>query len=138
MTGHGPEFHKHMYRINAATRCAKIISVYHTFHDEVALYTSGTGGDAADLAQVDPRLRLREKGNEQSPGLATDGGLSNQNSCGGTYTKESESRRIRQKEGKRKQKGCEQNVAGQKDISDNVWFRRNHPLTPSLNPEWRL
>ena len=31
--GHGPEFHKHMYRINASTGAN--ISVYHTFHDEV-------------------------------------------------------------------------------------------------------
>ena len=34
--GHGPAFHDHMYRINKAA--GTNISVYHTFHDEVALY----------------------------------------------------------------------------------------------------
>ena len=34
--GHGPEFHKHMYRINNET--GTNISVYHNFHDEVNLY----------------------------------------------------------------------------------------------------
>ena len=34
--GHGPEFHKHMYRINADA--GTNITVYHTFHDEVDNY----------------------------------------------------------------------------------------------------
>ncbi|CRH01703.1 conserved Plasmodium protein, unknown function [Plasmodium relictum] len=34
--GHGPEFKKHMYRINKATGLS--ITIYHSFHDEVNFY----------------------------------------------------------------------------------------------------
>jgi SprT-like domain-contaning protein Spartan len=34
--GHGPEFQKHMYRINQ--KASINITIYHSFHAEVALY----------------------------------------------------------------------------------------------------
>ena len=52
--GHGPAFHEHMFRINK--EAGTNISVYHNFHDEVALYNISDG--AADTFRTTGDLLL--------------------------------------------------------------------------------
>jgi len=97
--GHGPEFHKHMYRINAATGAN--ISVYHTFHDEVALYKQHWWRCNGPCTKRPPFYGFVKRAMNRAPG-PTDRwwGQHNQN-CGGDFVKVKEPEGF----GKKKKKG---------------------------------
>ncbi|XP_076041020.1 DNA-dependent metalloprotease SPRTN [Oratosquilla oratoria] len=83
--GHGPEFHKHMYRINnvAGTK----ISVYHTFHDEVDVYRQHIWQCDGPCRQRRPYYGLVKRSMNRVPGPRDPWWSQHQQTCGGSYTK---------------------------------------------------
>jgi len=111
--GHGPEFHKHMYRINAATGAA--ISVYHTFHDEVELYKQHWWRCDGPCTQRPPFYGFVKRTMNRAPGARDRWWAQHQQSCGGNFVK------VREPDGfgKKGKKGTEEkSKAGKKDSSD--------------------
>ena len=97
--GHGPEFHKHMYRINAATGAN--ISVYHTFHDEVELYKQHWWRCNGPCTKRPPFYGFVKRAMNRAPGPSDRWwGQHNQN-CGGNFVKVKEPEGF----GKKKKKG---------------------------------
>ncbi|CAB4055048.1 SPRTN [Lepeophtheirus salmonis] len=66
--GHGPEFHKHMYRINKETGTK--ISVYHSFHDEVNLYKQHWWKCDGPCVNRRPFFGLVKRSMNRAPGRA--------------------------------------------------------------------
>ncbi|XP_050404030.1 DNA-dependent metalloprotease SPRTN [Patella vulgata] len=83
--GHGPEFHKHMYRINAET--GTNISVYHTFHDEVAVYKTHWWKCDGPCQQRKPYFGYVKRSMNRAPSANDFWWGEHQRTCGGTYTK---------------------------------------------------
>ncbi|XP_042217750.1 DNA-dependent metalloprotease dvc-1-like isoform X2 [Homarus americanus] len=83
--GHGPEFHKHMYRINevAGTK----ISVYHSFHDEVSVYRQHIWQCDGPCRTRRPYFGLVKRAMNRAPGPRDPWWERHRQSCGGTYTK---------------------------------------------------
>ena len=108
--GHGPEFHKHMYRINAATGAA--ISVYHTFHDEVALYKQHWWRCSGPCTKKAPFYGFVKRAMNRAPGPADRWWEQHRAQCGGSFVKVKEPEKV-VKGGKEKPE-----TKGQKDIRD--------------------
>ncbi|XP_047736096.1 DNA-dependent metalloprotease SPRTN isoform X2 [Hyalella azteca] len=83
--GHGPEFHKHMHRINAKARTR--ISVYHSFHDEVAVYRQHVWQCSGPCRHRRPYYGLVKRSMNRAPGPYDRWWANHQRSCGGSYTK---------------------------------------------------
>ncbi|ESO96447.1 hypothetical protein LOTGIDRAFT_73580, partial [Lottia gigantea] len=83
--GHGPEFHKHMYRINAET--GTNISVYHTFHDEVELYKTHWWKCNGPCQKRHPYYGMVKRSMNRAPSKNDTWWDEHQKTCGGTYTK---------------------------------------------------
>lgn len=83
--GHGPEFHKHMYRINGVAGTK--ISVYHSFHDEVDVYRQHIWQCNGPCRQRRPYFGLVKRAMNRPPGPRDPWWQQHQQSCGGTYTK---------------------------------------------------
>jgi len=97
--GHGPEFHKHMYRINAATGAS--ISVYHTFHDEVELYKTHWWRCDGPCTKRPPFYGFVKRTMNRAPGPTDRWWGQHQQSCGGTFIKVKEPEGYGQKKGKK-------------------------------------
>ncbi|RGB31793.1 SprT-like family-domain-containing protein [Rhizophagus diaphanus] len=78
-SGHGPEFHKHMHRINAAA--GTNITVYHNFHDEVNYYKTHVWKCNGPCQHKPPYYGIVKP----DPWFET-----HQETCGGTFIKVSE------------------------------------------------
>jgi len=99
--GHGPAFHQHMYRINreAGTK----ISVYHTFHDEVASYHTHWWQCNGPCRQRKPFFGLVKRSMNRPPGKNDRWWNEHQATCGGTFIKIKEPEGYgKKKAGKRK------------------------------------
>lgn len=83
--GHGPEFHKHMYRINGAA--GTNISVYHTFHDEVDVYRQHIWQCNGPCRTRRPYFGLLKRTMNRAPGPTDRWWEQHQQTCGGTYIK---------------------------------------------------
>ncbi|XP_012263742.2 DNA-dependent metalloprotease SPRTN [Athalia rosae] len=83
--GHGPEFHKHMYRINkeAGTQ----ISVYHSFHDEVRLYQQHWWRCDGPCQKRGPFFGMVRRAMNRAPGVNDYWWQMHQSSCGGKFIK---------------------------------------------------
>lgn len=83
--GHGPEFHKHMCRINevAGTR----ITVFHSFHDEVDVYRQHIWQCDGPCRTRRPYFGLVKRAMNRAPSPRDPWWQSHQQSCGGTYSK---------------------------------------------------
>ncbi|KAF2353488.1 SprT-like [Trinorchestia longiramus] len=107
--GHGPEFLKHMHRINAKARTK--ISVYHSFHDEVAVYQQHVWQCSGPCRQRRPYYGLVKRSMNRAPGPYDRWWSEHKRTCGGTYTKIKEPESYRVKGIKRKatlpEKGAE-------------------------------
>ncbi|KAF9966125.1 hypothetical protein BGZ70_003220 [Mortierella alpina] len=86
--GHGPDFQYHMNRINAAAQTT--ISIYHTFHDEVAHYQTHVWKCNGPCQHRPPYFGLVKRSMNRPPQPADRWFAEHQSSCGGTYTKISE------------------------------------------------
>ncbi|XP_061173844.1 protein pellino-like [Saccostrea echinata] len=83
--GHGPEFHKHMYRINQEGGVN--ITVYHTFHDEVAEYRQHWWRCNGPCQSRKPYFGYVKRAMNRPPGPRDPWFRDHQNSCNGTFIK---------------------------------------------------
>ncbi|XP_047493042.1 DNA-dependent metalloprotease SPRTN-like [Penaeus chinensis] len=109
--GHGPEFHKHMYRINGVAGTK--ISVYHSFHDEVDQYRQHIWQCDGPCRHRRPYFGLVKRSMNRVPGPRDPWWGQHQQSCGGSYTKiqEPEGYGVKKKKGssaaEKKNKGAD-------------------------------
>uniref|UniRef100_A0A8C9RWU1 DNA-dependent metalloprotease SPRTN n=1 Tax=Scleropages formosus TaxID=113540 RepID=A0A8C9RWU1_SCLFO len=83
--GHGPEFCKHMDRINKAS--GTNITVYHTFHDEVDLYRQHWWRCNGPCQNLKPFFGYVKRAMNRAPSAQDPWWADHQQSCGGTYIK---------------------------------------------------
>ncbi|XP_062268023.1 DNA-dependent metalloprotease SPRTN [Platichthys flesus] len=83
--GHGPEFCKHMDRINEATGTS--ISVYHSFHDEVDVYRQHWWRCDGPCQNRKPYFGYVKRAMNRVPSAQDTWWEAHRKSCGGTYTK---------------------------------------------------
>ena len=106
--GHGPAFHEHMYRINKETGTK--ISVYHNFHDEVALYKQHWWKCNGPCVKMKPFYGLVKRSMNRAPGPYDNWWKRHQATCGGTFIK------IKEPEGYGKKVSKKEIPKGQTDI----------------------
>ncbi|XP_026175187.1 DNA-dependent metalloprotease SPRTN [Mastacembelus armatus] len=102
--GHGPEFCKHMNRINKAS--GTNISIYHSFHDEVDVYRQHWWRCNGPCQNRRPYFGYVKRAMNRAPSSLDPWWEDHQRTCGGTYTK------IKEPEGygKKSKKGDKNNV----------------------------
>uniref|UniRef100_A0A3B1JNG8 DNA-dependent metalloprotease SPRTN n=1 Tax=Astyanax mexicanus TaxID=7994 RepID=A0A3B1JNG8_ASTMX len=83
--GHGPEFCKHMNRINKAT--GTNISVYHSFHDEVDVYRQHWWRCDGPCQNRKPFFGYVKRAMNRAPSARDPWWEDHRRTCGGTYTK---------------------------------------------------
>ncbi|XP_066148547.1 DNA-dependent metalloprotease SPRTN [Euwallacea fornicatus] len=83
--GHGPEFHSHMYRINAET--GTNITVYHDFHDEVRLYQQHWWRCNGPCQHWHPYFGTVRRATNRPPGPNDRWWNDHLNKCGGNFVK---------------------------------------------------
>ncbi|XP_028809447.1 DNA-dependent metalloprotease SPRTN [Denticeps clupeoides] len=83
--GHGPEFCKHMNRINEASGTK--ISVYHSFHDEVDVYRQHWWRCDGPCQNRKPYFGYVKRAMNRAPSARDPWWADHQRTCGGTYTK---------------------------------------------------
>eukprot|EP00116_Pleurobrachia_bachei_P004725 sb/3464987/ len=83
--GHGPEFHKHMYRING--RIGSKISVYHTFHDEVKAQKVHVWKCQGPCQHRPPFYGYVKRSMNRAPGPHDLWHAEHKANCGGTFVK---------------------------------------------------
>ncbi|XP_058165519.1 DNA-dependent metalloprotease SPRTN isoform X2 [Dasypus novemcinctus] len=83
--GHGPEFCKHMHRINRLTGAN--ITVYHTFHDEVDEYRRHWWRCNGPCQYKQPYFGYVKRATNRAPSAHDYWWAEHQKTCGGTYIK---------------------------------------------------
>uniref|UniRef100_A0A3P8ST01 SprT-like N-terminal domain n=1 Tax=Amphiprion percula TaxID=161767 RepID=A0A3P8ST01_AMPPE len=83
--GHGPEFCKHMHRINKASGTK--ITVYHSFHDEVDVYRQHWWRCNGPCQSRKPYFGFVKRAMNRAPSSLDPWWGDHQRTCGGTYTK---------------------------------------------------
>lgn len=83
--GHGPEFHKHMNRIN--TSAGTKISVYHSFHDEVRLYQQHWWRCNGPCQKKHPFYGMVRRSQNRAPGPNDRWYADHQRNCAGKFIK---------------------------------------------------
>ncbi|KAF2898545.1 hypothetical protein ILUMI_07616 [Ignelater luminosus] len=96
--GHGPEFHKHMYRINA--EAGTNITVYHSFHDEVRLYQQHWWRCDGPCQKRKPYFGMVRRAMNRPPGPNDFWWKQHQDTCGGKFIKVKEPDKPQNKENK--------------------------------------
>ncbi|XP_074659493.1 uncharacterized protein LOC141912176 [Tubulanus polymorphus] len=97
--GHGPEFQKHMNRLNTETGTS--ISIYHSFHDEVNEYRKHWWKCNGPCQKKPPYFGFVKRAMNRAPSPRDPWWASHQQTCGGTYAKVKEPEDY----GKKKKKG---------------------------------
>uniref|UniRef100_A0A3Q1K7C2 DNA-dependent metalloprotease SPRTN n=1 Tax=Anabas testudineus TaxID=64144 RepID=A0A3Q1K7C2_ANATE len=83
--GHGPEFCKHMNRINKASGTK--ITIYHSFHDEVDVYRQHWWRCNGPCQTRKPYFGFVKRAMNRAPSSLDPWWEDHQRTCGGTYTK---------------------------------------------------
>ncbi|XP_076872580.1 DNA-dependent metalloprotease SPRTN [Brachyhypopomus gauderio] len=83
--GHGPEFCKHMNRINQASGTK--ITVYHSFHDEVDVYRQHWWRCDGPCQNRKPFFGYVKRAMNRAPSARDPWWEDHRRTCGGTYTK---------------------------------------------------
>ncbi|KAM9798485.1 DNA-dependent metalloprotease SPRTN [Neosynchiropus ocellatus] len=115
--GHGPEFCKHMNRINSAS--GTNISVYHDFHDEVDVYRQHWWRCDGPCQTRKPYFGYVKRAMNRAPSRLDPWWGDHQRTCGGTYTKVKEPEGYGRK-GKKAGKKDEKMAASQKPCSSTA------------------
>jgi len=110
--GHGPAFHSHMYRINKAT--GTNISVYHSFHDEVALYKQHWWKCNGPCVSRKPFYGLVKRSMNRAPGPNDLWWKDHATKCGGAFVKIKEPEGYSHKKTKAAAAGSSGNGSGRK------------------------
>ncbi|XP_075351986.1 DNA-dependent metalloprotease SPRTN [Mycteria americana] len=82
---HGPEFRKHMHRINRLTGAN--VTIYHTFHDEVDLYRQHWWRCNGPCQNRKPYFGYVKRSMNRAPSARDFWWAEHQETCGGTFTK---------------------------------------------------
>ncbi|XP_067680314.1 DNA-dependent metalloprotease SPRTN-like [Haliotis asinina] len=106
--GHGPEFQKHMNRINKETGTS--ISIYHTFHDEVAEYKKHWWRCDGPCQNRRPYFGYVKRAMNRAPSSNDPWWGDHQRTCGGTYIKVKEPEGYGQKKGKKEKESKTETV----------------------------
>lgn len=106
--GHGPEFCKHMHRINCLTGAN--ITVYHNFHDEVEEYRRHWWRCDGPCQFKEPYYGYVKRSTNRAPSAHDYWWATHQKTCGGTYVKVKEPENY-SKKGKEKAKPRKQPAA---------------------------
>lgn len=135
--GHGPEFHKHMNRINqdAGTH----ISVYHSFHDEVKLYQQHWWRCNGPCQHRPPFFGMVRRSMNRAPGPYDNWWAQHEATCGGKFIKVKEPENTKGKKSSiSKQKEPAQNGNSKRDIrtffpgsSSNVTMEKSNAPSSS-------
>ncbi|KAG7263194.1 hypothetical protein CRUP_020498 [Coryphaenoides rupestris] len=119
--GHGPEFCKHMDRINTATGTK--ITVYHTFHDEVDLYRQHWWKCDGPCQNQKPYFGFVKRAMNRAPSPRDPWWGQHQMSCGGTYHKVKEPEGYGKKKSKAESSKDNNKAEGKKpDIRNMIPF----------------
>lgn len=121
--GHGPEFHKHMYRINA--EAGTNITVYHDFHDEVNLYKQYIWRCDGPCQRWKPYFGIVKRATNRAPGPYDRWFGEHSRNCGGNFTKIQEPEKTMKP--KSKTKAIEKPSPAKKSLPDI----RNYFVNPS-------
>ncbi|XP_029425565.1 sprT-like domain-containing protein Spartan isoform X1 [Nannospalax galili] len=124
--GHGPEFCKHMYRINHLTGAN--ITVYHTFHDEVDEYRRHWWRCDGPCQHKQPYYGYVKRATNRAPSAHDYWWAAHQKTCGGTYIKIKEPENY-SKKGRGKTKPEKQPVSAVED-KDKLCRGETQPLIP--------
>uniref|UniRef100_A0A3P8UXJ6 DNA-dependent metalloprotease SPRTN n=1 Tax=Cynoglossus semilaevis TaxID=244447 RepID=A0A3P8UXJ6_CYNSE len=111
--GHGPEFCKHMNRINTAS--GTNITVYHSFHDEVDVYRQHWWRCDGPCQTHKPFFGYVKRAMNRAPSSLDFWWADHQRTCGGTYTKIKEPEgygKKGKKDGKKNGKTTDKETAG--------------------------
>ncbi|XP_026280341.2 DNA-dependent metalloprotease SPRTN-like [Frankliniella occidentalis] len=114
--GHGPEFHKHMNRINQ--EAGTHISVYHSFHDEVRLYQQHWWRCDGPCQRRPPFFGMVRRSMNRAPGPSDNWWAQHEATCGGKFikVKEPENTKKKPSESKAKTLNGDKNINGKADI----------------------
>ncbi|KFO82946.1 SprT-like domain-containing protein Spartan, partial [Buceros rhinoceros silvestris] len=82
---HGPEFRKHMRRINRLTGAN--VTIYHSFHDEVDLYRQHWWRCNGPCQNRKPYFGYVKRATNRAPSARDFWWVEHQETCGGTFTK---------------------------------------------------
>lgn len=107
--GHGPEFCKHMNRINKASGTK--ITIYHSFHDEVDMYRQHWWRCNGPCQNRKPYFGYVKRAMNRAPSSLDPWWEDHQRTCGGTYTKIKEPEGYGKK-GQKNSKTSEKKAAG--------------------------
>ncbi|KAL3873106.1 hypothetical protein ACJMK2_036263 [Sinanodonta woodiana] len=99
--GHGPEFHKHMYRINKESGTG--ISVYHSFHDEVDEYRQHWWRCNGSCQKRPPFFGYVRRAMNRPPSNRDTWWKDHERSCHGTFIKIKEPENYGKKKGEKKE-----------------------------------
>lgn len=114
---HGPEFLKHMHRINKATGTR--ITVYHSFHDEVDLHRKHWWKCNGPCQYRSPFFGIVKRAMNRAPSPRDPWWPQHKATCGGTYIKVKEPESSAQKNNlKRKTERANITKPGHSDIRD--------------------
>ncbi|CAI5452454.1 unnamed protein product [Caenorhabditis angaria] len=98
--GHGPQFQAHMNRINSES--GTNITIYHTFHDEVALYKQHVWRCEGSCRNRRPFFGYVKRSSNRAPGPNDRWWSQHQANCGGQFIKIKEPEGYGQKRGRKK------------------------------------
>ncbi|XP_033628508.1 sprT-like domain-containing protein Spartan [Asterias rubens] len=109
--GHGPEFCKHMNRLNKSTGTS--ISIYHNFHDEVDVYRQHWWRCDGPCQKRPPYYGMVRRAMNRAPSARDPWWGGHKSTCGGSYTKVKEPEGYGVKKGtKRKKEDPENSGSG--------------------------
>ncbi|XP_076676921.1 DNA-dependent metalloprotease SPRTN isoform X2 [Andrena cerasifolii] len=128
--GHGPEFCKHMNRINEAAGTK--ISIYHSFHDEVKLYQQHWWRCNGPCQGRAPYFGTVRRAMNRAPGLSDFWWKEHQRSCGGQFIKIKEPENFKGRASKSKEKAQPALKSINSGKSMSTWLAK--PTTPITNP----
>ncbi|XP_018568711.1 sprT-like domain-containing protein Spartan [Anoplophora glabripennis] len=106
--GHGPEFHKHMFRINK--EAGTNITVYHDFHDEVRLYKQHWWRCDGPCQKWKPYFGMVRRATNRAPGPSDRWWGEHSRNCGGKFVK------VQEPENYMKKSSAKENVKPKEDI----------------------
>ncbi|RZF36723.1 hypothetical protein LSTR_LSTR005036 [Laodelphax striatellus] len=129
-TGHGPEFHKHMYRIN--NEAGTNITVYHDFHDEVKLYKKHWWRCDGPCQFKPPFMGLVKRAMNRAPGPSDTWWATHQAVCGGKFIKVREPMNTKFKQVQPSVNGTLIKAGGGKDIRNFFNTSGNNQASSTL------
>ncbi|XP_076619814.1 DNA-dependent metalloprotease SPRTN isoform X2 [Colletes latitarsis] len=130
--GHGPEFCKHMDRINKSAGTK--ITIYHSFHDEVKLYKQHWWRCNGPCQKRAPYFGTVRRAMNRAPGPNDFWWKEHQQNCDGQFIKIKEPENFKVKNSKNKEKT--KPVSKSKNSTNNMlnWFTKPNSSTATSSP----